>query len=103
VKVLFFAKSRELADCSEASVQMPSQLSGRDLHSHIIANYPRYAFTQLISLHFLESFLVNFSFDDHDRCEFGECFFWYWLTWVVPDKIYRAVKQLRVCVIAYFL
>jgi len=18
---------------------------------------------------------------------FGECFFWYWLTWVVPDKV----------------
>jgi len=28
----------------------------------------------------------------------GECFFWYWLTWVVPDKIHRAVKRLCVCV-----
>jgi len=27
----------------------------------------------------------------------GECFFWYWLTRVVPDKIQRAVKQLCVC------
>ena len=43
VKVLFFAKSRELVDCSEASVQMPAQLSGRDVHSRIIALYPRYA------------------------------------------------------------
>jgi len=25
------------------------------------------------------------------------CFFWYWLTQVVPDKIYRAVKRLCVC------
>jgi len=31
----------------------------------------------------------------------GECFFWYRLTWVVPDKIYRAVKQLCVCVCDY--
>jgi len=29
--------------------------------------------------------------DDHDRCE-GECFSWYWLTWIVTDKIQRAVK-----------
>ena len=28
----------------------------------------------------------------------GECFFWYRLTWVVPDKFHRAVKQLCVCV-----
>ena len=28
----------------------------------------------------------------------GECFFWYWLTWVVPDKIHKAVKRLCVCV-----
>jgi len=28
----------------------------------------------------------------------GECFFWYRLTWVVPDKIQRAVKWLCVCV-----
>jgi len=28
----------------------------------------------------------------------GECFFWYRLTQVVPDKIQRAVKQLCVCV-----
>jgi len=41
VKVLFFAKSRELVDCSEASVQMPAQLSGHDIHAHIIAQYPR--------------------------------------------------------------
>jgi len=26
-----------------------------------------------------------------------ECFFWYRLTWVVPDKIHRAVKWLCVC------
>ena len=29
----------------------------------------------------------------------GECFFWYQLTRVVPDKIQRAVKWLCVCVI----
>jgi len=28
----------------------------------------------------------------------GECFFWYRLTRVVPDKFYRAVKRLCVCV-----
>jgi len=28
----------------------------------------------------------------------GECFFWYWLTRVVPDEIHRAVKRLCVCV-----
>jgi len=28
----------------------------------------------------------------------GECFFWYWLTRVVPDKIQRAMNQLCVCV-----
>jgi len=29
----------------------------------------------------------------------GECFFWFWLTQVVPDKIHRAIKWLcvRVC------
>jgi len=27
-----------------------------------------------------------------------ECFFWYQLIWVVPDKIHRAVKRLCVCV-----
>jgi len=27
----------------------------------------------------------------------GECFFWYRLTRVVPDKIRRAVKRLCVC------
>ena len=28
----------------------------------------------------------------------GECFFWYRLTQVVPDKFHRAVKWLCVCV-----
>ena len=28
----------------------------------------------------------------------GECFFWYQLTQVVPDKVQRAVKWLCVCV-----
>jgi len=42
VKVLFFARSRELADCSETSLQMPAQLSGQAVWSHIIAHYPRY-------------------------------------------------------------
>ena len=28
----------------------------------------------------------------------GECFFWYWLTRVVPDNFHRAVKRLCVCV-----
>ena len=28
----------------------------------------------------------------------GECFFWYRLIRVVPDKIHRAIKQLCVCV-----
>jgi len=34
--------------------------------------------------------------DEHNRCDIwvGECFFWYWLTRVVPDKIQRAVKWL---------
>jgi len=27
----------------------------------------------------------------------GECFFWYRLTWVVPDNFHRAVKWLCVC------
>ena len=27
----------------------------------------------------------------------GECFFWYRLTRVVPDRIHRAVKRLCVC------
>jgi len=31
----------------------------------------------------------------------GECFFWYWLTRVVPDKFHRAVKQL--CVVCVLL
>jgi len=35
--------------------------------------------------------------DDHDRCV-DECFFWYQLTQVVPDKIQGAVKWLCVCV-----
>jgi len=30
----------------------------------------------------------------------GECFFWYRLTRVVPDKFHRAVKWLCVCVSA---
>jgi len=29
----------------------------------------------------------------------GECFFWYRLTRVVPEKIHRAVKRLCVCVL----
>jgi len=29
----------------------------------------------------------------------GECFFWYWLTRVFPDKFHRAVKRLCVCVV----
>jgi len=32
----------------------------------------------------------------------GECFFWYRLTRVVPDKFQRAVKQLCVCVCVCF-
>ena len=28
----------------------------------------------------------------------GECFFWYRLNRVVPDKFHRAVKRLCVCV-----
>ena len=28
-----------------------------------------------------------------------ECFFWYRLIWVVPDRIHRAVKRLCVCVV----
>jgi len=28
----------------------------------------------------------------------GECFFWYRLTRVFPDKFHRAVKRLCVCV-----
>jgi len=38
--------------------------------------------------------------DDHDECSgpVGECFFWYRLTRVVPDKFHRAVKRLCVCV-----
>jgi len=34
--------------------------------------------------------------DDHDRCEWVECFFSYQLTRVVSDKIQRAVKWLCV-------
>ena len=37
--------------------------------------------------------------DDHDRCEWVNVFFWYWLTQVVPNKVQRAVKQLCVCVL----
>ena len=37
--------------------------------------------------------------DDHDECEIGECFFWYWLTRVFPNKINRALKRLCVCVL----
>jgi len=33
----------------------------------------------------------------------GECFFWYQLTRVVPDKFHRAVKWLRVCVLSSLL
>jgi len=29
----------------------------------------------------------------------GECFFWYRLTRVFPDKFHRAVKRLCVCVV----
>ena len=36
--------------------------------------------------------------DDHDECWVGECFFWYRLTRVVPNKFHRAVKRLCVCV-----
>jgi len=39
--------------------------------------------------------------DDHDKCE---CFFWYRLTRVVPDKIHRAVKWLCcVCCLAIWV
>ena len=38
--------------------------------------------------------------DDHDECEWCECFFWYWVTRVIRDKIRRAVKRLCVCVCA---
>jgi len=31
----------------------------------------------------------------------GECFFWYWLTLVVLDKIHRAVKWLCVCTVKF--
>jgi len=30
----------------------------------------------------------------------GECFFWYRLTRVVPDKFHRAVKRMCVCVLS---
>jgi len=33
----------------------------------------------------------------------GECFFWYRLTRVVPDKFHRAVKRLCVCVFERFI
>ena len=33
----------------------------------------------------------------------GECFFWYRLTRVFPDKFHRAVKRLCVCVCAVAL
>ena len=33
----------------------------------------------------------------------GECFFWYRLTRVVPDKFHRAVKRLCVCVMMRFV
>ena len=33
----------------------------------------------------------------------GECFFWYRLTRVFPDKFHRAVKRLCVCVCLYVL
>jgi len=33
----------------------------------------------------------------------GECFFWYRLTRVVPDKFHRAVKRLCVCVLSLTL
>ena len=33
----------------------------------------------------------------------GECFFWYRLTRVVPDKFHRAVKRLCVCEMVIFL
>jgi len=39
--------------------------------------------------------------DDHDECEIGECFFWYWLTRVFPNKINRALKRLCVCVVLH--
>jgi len=34
--------------------------------------------------------------DDHDRCEWGEWFFWYWLTQGVLHGVQRAVKWLFV-------
>ena len=44
--------------------------------------------------------------DDHDECEWvttvGECFFWYRLTRVVPDKFDRAVERLCVCGFIFF-
>ena len=40
--MLFFAKSRELVDCCESSICLPAQLSGRDIHAHIISLYPRF-------------------------------------------------------------
>ena len=36
--------------------------------------------------------------DDHNRFEWENVFFWYWLTRVVLNKIQRAVKWLCVCV-----
>jgi len=33
----------------------------------------------------------------------GECFFWYWLTRVVPDRIHRVIKWLCVCVGCIFV
>jgi len=35
---------------------------------------------------------------NHIILSVGECFFWYRLTRVVPDKFHRAVKRLCVCV-----
>jgi len=35
-----------------------------------------------------------------DQLRVGECFFWYWLIRVIPDKIQSAVKRLCVYVLA---
>ena len=45
--MLFFAKSRELSEQRSAEIFIGKQLTGKDLISNIINNFPRYVYYQL--------------------------------------------------------
>jgi len=55
-----------------------------------------FIWNQYFCIHLLPVSVQGFSFY---YLVVGECFFWYRLTWIVPDKIHRAVRWLFVHVL----